>query len=94
MSTARAKRWMSRVVEYGCIFCWRIFGFPSPAEIHHVREGRRPRNDEEVLPACPSHHRNGPLSIHFTKPALLAACGAESEQELLNEIRQKLGEPA
>ena len=94
MSTARAKRWMSKVSGYGCIFCRRIYGVPSPAEIHHVREGRRARNDEEVLPSCPSHHRNGPMTIHFHKRALLAACKAESEQELLDEITESLGAPA
>ncbi len=33
------------------------------------------------------------MTIHFHKSALLAAMGVESEQQLLDEIRAKLGEP-
>lgn len=99
--SAKGKRWLARVVQLHCIFCHRLFGphVDTAAEAHHVREprpgqgGQRPRNDEEVLPACPSHHRYGPLSIHMHKAALLDACGVESEQQLLDEVRAILGEP-
>jgi len=92
---AASKRWMGRVQELGCIVCRKYLFVFSPAEIHHVREGdgkggQRPRNHLEVLPLCPSHHRNGPLSIHFHKRALLAAIGANSEQQLLDEVRLTL----
>ena len=97
--SAAGKRHLARVVTMGCIACRKIFGSHvlTPAEAHHVREGRRPRNDEEVLPFCPPHHRTGngdpevkDWTIHFHKRALLAAMGAISEQELLDEINFQL----
>lgn len=90
--SAAGKRHLARVVAMKCIACRKIFGdhVETAAEAHHVREGRRPRNDEEVLPLCPFHHRLGDLTIHFHKRALLAAMGVGSEQELLDEIRTQL----
>ena len=91
MKPRKDKAHIARVVKLNCIACRRIFGITdSAAEAQHVREGRRPRNDREVLPLCALHHRLGSCTIHFHKRALLQEMGVSSEQELLDEVEQLL----
>ena len=83
----KAKEWMDRVCRLGCIACKKLEMGESPAEIHHIREGRIARNDFLILPLCPGHHRQSSRqSIHLAKPALMRALGVESELDLLAEV--------
>lgn len=60
MSAAGARH-MGRVAALGCILCRHLDYGPTPAEVHHVREGMgaMKRDDFLVVPLCPEHHRGG-----------------------------------
>ncbi len=60
---------MARVSELPCLVCGR-YG----VEVHHEGE---PRNDKNVLPLCPQHHRRefGPGAYHYSKRAFYALHG-------------------
>jgi hypothetical protein len=81
-----AQHHMGRVASLGCIAC-RLLGFPeSPAQVHHIREGRIARCDWLTIPLCPPHHTGkvpGVPSVHNEKDALLRALGIFSEFDLL-----------
>lgn len=65
-----------RVVELGCIIC------QSPAEIHHCFTSMGcKKDDSEVIPLCPAHHRNGGYgrALHAGKKAFEKTYGTEKE---------------
>jgi hypothetical protein len=80
MSSAAAKRWMSRVAELGCLVC------DSPANIHHIRT-ERIKSDFLVIPLCREHHQ-GDFSIHMSKEQFTNIYG--SELHLLAETIERL----
>lgn len=53
------------VEDRPCVLC-RYLGLASdsPAEFHHVREGRLGKRGDLGLPLCDRHHRNGPDALH------------------------------
>ncbi len=66
MSSAAGKRHMGRVAGIGCILCRHIGEADTPAEVHHLREGRgasQRGSDWLTVPLCPEHHR-GNSGIH------------------------------
>ena len=59
----QTKKHYDKVARLGCILC-RQFGFKdTPAEIHHIRRFGGLRENAEVIPLCPEHHR-GNTGIH------------------------------
>ena len=64
---------MAEVAQEGCIVCGA-----RPVEVHHAT---KPRNDKEVLPLCPLHHRRefGPGAIHYSPKAFHAEHGTVKE---------------
>jgi len=64
---------MARVAQLPCLVCgaW-------PVEVHHAT---KPRNDMEVLPLCPRHHRReyGPGAYHYSPRAFYALHGSSAE---------------
>lgn len=66
MSTKSAKH-MGKVAGIGCILCQHLgFSHDTPAEVHHLREGRgasQRGSDWLTVPLCPEHHR-GNGGIH------------------------------
>lgn len=85
--TKAEKQHLSMVAELGCIIC------SMPAEIHHIRAGMglAMRNSHfNVIPLCPTHHRNGGYGIafHAGKKAFEAKYG--TEEELLKQTNGKI----
>jgi hypothetical protein len=82
--TAACREHMGRVAGMCCLVCgaWHV-------EVHH--EGK-PRNDMNVLPLCPPHHRReyGPGAYHYSPKAFYALHG--SSAELLARVKTLLGE--
>jgi len=83
MSTAAGKRWMGKVAGIGCIFCRLMHHGETPAQVHHIREGRIARNDFLTLPACPEHHTGTAASVHMAKANLMRQIGLTSEFDVL-----------
>jgi len=93
MSAAAAKRHMGRVAGLGCIACTILCLGETPAQVHHIREGRQERNDYLTIPLCPPHHTGtlpGVPSIHMDKERLLRALGVLSEFDLLAMVLEAL----
>ena len=60
---------MGRVAEVGCVLCQHLGYGPTPANVHHIREGagmgqRSPHY--LTIPLCPEHHTGG-NGIHQLK---------------------------
>ena len=81
---------MGRVAALGCIVCRRMFGEPSAAQVHHIREGRIARNDFLTLPQREPHHLGTTMSVHKAKPQLLRAMKIGSEFDLLADVIEAL----
>lgn len=64
--TAAAKRHHGKVAALGCAIC-RLCGHgPTPALVHHIRDGQgasQRAHDFLVIPLCPEHHQ-GDTGIH------------------------------
>ena len=63
---AYEKQHMGRVAELGCVLCQHLGYGPTPANVHHIREGagmgqRSPHY--LTIPLCPEHHR-GNSGVH------------------------------
>ena len=67
-ANAAESRHMSRVAELGCYLCRRIGYGPTPAQVHHLRdgEGMAQRGSHWLtVPLCERHHANSsPDGIH------------------------------
>jgi hypothetical protein len=59
--TKDEKKYLSKLVDIGCIICYRNGHPQTPAEVHHVRGlglGMGVRSGHyDTIPLCPSHHR-------------------------------------
>jgi hypothetical protein len=88
--TAAEQRHLDRVARLGCIACRRLFLGETPAQVHHIREGRIARNHFLVLPLCEPHHTGTRMSVHKAKRALLRALGVHSEFDLLADVLAQL----
>jgi hypothetical protein len=78
-----SKKYMSRVAELGCSLCQVIGYGPTPAEVHHLREGvgmAQRNSDFLTIPLCPEHHR-GSSGVHGDRSALKNA--RQDEMSLL-----------
>ena len=81
--SAAGSRWMGRVAAIGCIACILLGQGATPAQVHHIREGRIARNDFLTIPLCQDHHTGTFQSVHMRKPELMRALGVSSEFDLL-----------
>ena len=73
--------YLSKLADLGCIICKKM-GFPnSPAEIHHINEGRigKRANFRMCIPLCPKHHRNGEESYHYSPKKFTKKWGTQKE---------------
>lgn len=62
---------MGKVAAQGCVLCRRLGLGETPAEVHHIREGRgmgQRATHFLTIPLCPEHHRGG-NGIHLLGPA-------------------------
>ena len=84
---------LERVASIGCIACRKIGYEDTPAEIHHIRDGKgkgQRANHREAIPLCPHHHRNGGFgeAFHGGKNTWQERFG--TERELLAEVNEIL----
>ena len=90
MSTKAEKRYMNRVAELGCVVC-RMLGYgPTPAQLHHVREGQGMAQRAQnwlVVPLCPEHHQ-GKTGVHGDRSAMRQL--KVNELDLLSQTIQDL----
>lgn len=85
---------MGRVKELGCICCRHLGLGWVPAEAHHIRDGYGAGEralDEETIPLCPWHHREGPMGEAFHAGEREWVKRHGTERELLAETRRDLG---
>lgn len=66
--TKLEKQWLRDVADLGCVVCRNAGYGPSPAEIHHLRDGAgmaQRSSHFNAIPLCPNHHRNGGHGVAF-----------------------------
>lgn len=93
MTTAAEKQHMGRVAELGCCLCRRYGWHGTPAEVHHVRTGTgagRRASHFDVIPLCPSHHRQGADGLHVMGRKAWERAHGVTELELLAGVRAEL----
>lgn len=85
---------MARVAGLGCILCWHLGFFDTPAEVHHPRldvgAGQR-CSHYDTIPLCPPHHR-GKNGVHDLGHDEFTAYYGISERELMALVKRLLGE--
>ncbi len=65
---------MGQVAALGCVLC-RLLGYgPTPAQVHHLRDGAGAQRSSDFLtmPLCEPHH-TGTHGIHGDRAALRQA---------------------
>jgi len=73
--------YLSKLANLGCIICKKM-GFPnSPAEIHHINEGRIGKRADfnKTIPLCVFHHRQGKESYHYSPKNFNKKWGTQKE---------------
>ena len=91
------KQYLNDISSLGCVAC-RIAGYgPTPAEIHHPREGQgmsQRAEHKSGIPLCPAHHRGtqhpAVPSIHLDKLRFVGVFGTEAE--LVEQTRREVAE--
>ncbi|WP_211828688.1 Ref family recombination enhancement nuclease [Kistimonas asteriae] len=89
--TADQRRHLGDVAALGCIACRNAGYGESPAEVHHITSGYgtgQERNDYDVIPLCPNHHRQGEDAVHVSPARFTAQHG--HELDLLEQTRREL----
>ena len=81
---------MGKVAAVGCIACSLLCLGETPAQVHHIREGRIARDDMLTIPLCPPHHTGSYMSVHMNKDRLMLALGVQSEYDLLAEVLRRI----
>ena len=88
--------YLSRVAALGCRICVRMGYLNTPAEIHHQRTntgaGAR-ASHRRTVPLCPEHHR-GSTGLHGMGRKAFERRYGVTEIELIDEVRELLGETA
>lgn len=86
-----------RVARIGCIACKKLGHFTPEVEIHHVRMGNgigQRSGHFDVLPLCHVHHRTGGHGVAFHAGQRTWEAEYGTEAELLDQVRELLGETA
>lgn len=84
---------LERVAALGCLICRKEMGVFTPTSIHHVRtlHGRRiKRNDQFVIPLCPTHHQYGGPGTAFHAGSRQWQHIHGTEEQLLDEVQALL----
>lgn len=77
---------LGRVAALGCVACRNAGLGPTPAQVHHVRDGQgmgQRAGNFLVIPLCVEHHQ-GDSGIHNDRRGFIAIYG--DELSLLNQI--------
>ena len=94
MSTKAEKQYYAKVARLGCMLCKKL-GHETQdvgCELHHIRRGNIPRNKAPVIGLCPAHHRGSNTSIHGMGRKRFEREYAITEEELLEQTKELLGE--
>ena len=91
MSTKAEKAHYDTVARLGCILCYKQGNEGTPAELHHIRRAGK-RSNAPVIPLCPYHHRGSNTSIHGMGRKRFEREYAITEEELLEQTKELLGE--
>ena len=88
------KRWLNEVAQLGCLVCKRMGYGETPAEIHHIRSGQGwgRASHYQTIPLCPEHHR-GRSGVHGLGTKGFVRHYGYTEQDLLDQVYQLIGEP-
>lgn len=54
MTTKAEKAYMGRVADLGCYLCQHLGYGPTPAQVHHIREGQGMAHACQQFPCCTS----------------------------------------
>jgi len=75
------KIYYEKLVSLGCICCRKIGFQDSPAEIHHINEGRIGKRADfnKTIPLCVFHHRQGKESYHYSPKNFNKKWGSQKE---------------
>jgi len=93
--TAEERRWMSRIQEFGCCVCRKVFGVLTPAEIHHIDGKTKVDAHLKSIPLCYHHHRSGVDSEQVTSRHPFKGRFEDrygSQLELLEWVRERINE--
>jgi hypothetical protein len=94
VSTKAEKQYYAKVARLGCMLCKKL-GYETQdvgCELHHIRRGNIPRNQAPVIGLCPAHHRGSNTSIHGMGRKRFEREYAITEEELLEQTKELLGE--
>lgn len=94
MSTKAEKQYYAKVARLGCMLCKKL-GYETQdvgCELHHIRRGNIPRNQAPVIGLCPAHHSGSNTSIHGMGRKRFEREYAITEEELLEQTKELLGE--
>lgn len=94
MTTKAEQSHMDKVARLGCCVCRNLGDGPTPAELHHIREGQggaMRASNYEVIPLCPWHHRLGGHgnALHAGQKTWESKFG--TERELLEQTWREVG---
>jgi|SRR5580765_3542576 len=92
-ATAAEKRHMGRVAALGCILCDHLSLGATPAQVHHIREGRgasQRASNFLTVPLCPEHHQ-GNTGLHGLGTNAFERTYKLSELDLLAMTIERLG---
>ena len=91
MTTKAERDHMGRVASLGCYLCRHMGYGPTPAQVHHLREGQgmaQRASHYLTIPLCDTHHANSsPDGIHGQRRAWKLA-GVGEMDALADTIEQ------
>jgi len=85
------KKLYGKIAELGCSLCRHQGNAGTPAELHHIRRAM-PRSVAPVIPLCTYHHRGSNTSIHGMGRKRFEREYAITEEELLVQTQNLIGE--
>lgn len=92
MTTKAAETHLSRVAGLGCCICRNLGWGPTPAQVHHIREGQgagQRAGHFLTIPLCPEHHQGG-TGIHGLGTRRFERTYRTTELRLLDETLELL----
>lgn len=84
---------MDRVASLGCVACRNLMYGPTPACVHHIREGQgmsQRASNFLVIPLCPPHHTDGGPGVAFHADRTAFERNHGSELDLLAQTIAEL----
>tara|TARA_R110002020_G_scaffold54680_2_gene152231 strand:+ start:874 stop:1152 length:279 start_codon:yes stop_codon:yes gene_type:complete len=78
-----------RMIEFGCVVCFKLYGIKTPACIHHLTgAGLALKNREKFIPLCHTHHQGKEGIHHLGRFTWEDKFG--TQEELLNYYKREV----